>query len=284
MTQDPANDLRDALLSGRNTDGGWPYHAGRASRLEPTSWASLSLGESPSSLANWKISTDGLLAAVGSYSPNFTAHAVALISMRALGIEHAAGNARLIQAIRDVKGKKLRASDINRQDNSLQGWSWTPDTFSWVEPTAWCLLALKLWRSEGFEIRTDRIDEGERLLIDRCGQDGGWNYGNSNMLGQELKSFVPTTALGLLALQDRRSLPEVQRSQAFLEQNALSERSGLALSLALIALRIYERPAVGTVRDALLAQVQTTIEFGNQMAAAMALYALTSPDYDAFRL
>ena len=33
-----------------------------------------------------------------------------------------------------------------RQDGSLQAWSWVDGTFSWVEPTAWCLLLLKKWR------------------------------------------------------------------------------------------------------------------------------------------
>ena len=36
--------LRTALLSGRNQDGGWPYYAGKTSRLEPTCAAFLALG------------------------------------------------------------------------------------------------------------------------------------------------------------------------------------------------------------------------------------------------
>ena len=35
-----------------------------------------------------------------------------------------------------------------RQDNSLQAWSWIDQTFSWVEPTAWCLLFLKKLRRD----------------------------------------------------------------------------------------------------------------------------------------
>jgi hypothetical protein len=93
------------------------------------------------------------------------------------------------------------------------------------------------------------------------------------MLGQELKSFVPTTAIGLLAMQDQGALPEVQRSIDFLEREGIRERSGSALALALIALGAFARPLSG-VREGLLAQVPTTLEFGNQMSVAMSLYSL----------
>src|SRR5262249_42902645 len=92
--------------------------------------------------------------------------------------------------------------DQDRQDNTLQGWPWIEESFSWVEPTAWCMLAMKI--SSALlpdRERAARIDEAERLLLDRMCQTGGWNYGNSNTLGRELSAHVPTTALALLALR-----------------------------------------------------------------------------------
>ena len=109
---------------------------------------------------------------------------------------------------------------------------------------------------------------------------GGWNYGNANMLGQDLKPFVPTTALTLLSLQDRQSLPEVARSVAFLEREATSERSGTALALALMALRAYGR-STDAVRDTLVAQLPTTLNLGKIASAAMSLYALSEADRHA---
>ena len=50
----------------------------------------------------------------------------------------------------------------------------------------------------------ERLEQAERLLFDRQCAGGGWNYGNSEVLGQKLHAYVPTTALALLALQDRR--------------------------------------------------------------------------------
>lgn len=269
-------ELQLALLHARNADGGWGYHFGKASRLEPTCWALLALGgraADPSVLARWP-AVDGLLLERVGGSSNYAFHAIALLTCHALRLEHEQGNAALLAALQRVRGEALPPSDINRQDNSLQGWSWIADTFSWVEPTAWCLLALKRYAgSSGIVVDRDRVDTAERLLADRCTATGGWNYGNANMLGKELKPFVPPTAVALLALRDRASTPAVHRSLEFLDGAAMSERSGLALSLALLALEAFERPA-SALRKALLEQVPTTMAFGNQMAAAMSLFAL----------
>ena len=48
-----------------------------------------------------------------------------------------------------------------------------------------------------------RIRDGEAVLRDRVCVDGGWNYGNSNVFGKNLPAYIPTTAIALLALQDR---------------------------------------------------------------------------------
>ena len=267
---------RQFLLRARNTDGGWGYQAGKASRLEPTCWAILALGSMLERrvLEQWPCA-DGLLLERHGGAPNYAFHGQALIVLRALNLEHAAGNATLLAAVQRVKGTGLPASNINRQNNSLQAWSWIDGTFSWVEPTAWCLLALKQWSATPGAVgdRT-RIVVAEQLLVDRCCAKGGWNYGNANMLGQDLRPFVPTTALALLSLQDRTSLPEVARSVAFLEREATSERSGTALALALMALRAYGR-STAAVRDTLIAQLPTTLGLGKIASAAMSLYALS---------
>ncbi len=268
--------LRDSLLRGMNRDGGWGYQSGNTSRLEPTCWALMALsGEADSSvLAQWP-SHDGLLLERAGGSPNYGFHGLALLTLRALKIEHSASNQELLRGIQAVKGKKLPNTDLTRQNNNLQAWSWIADTFSWVEPTAWCLLALKGYRGVYPEIvEPSRIDVAERLLLDRHCVGGGWNYGNSNVYGQSLKAFVPTTALGLMALQDRRKQTEVQQAVEFLERNGTHERSGIALSLATIALNIFGSSSTAPVRDAAMAQISTTITFGNQMAAAMLLFTL----------
>ena len=274
--------LREFLLRARNADGGWGYQAGKASRLEPTCWASLALGRTleHTVLQQWP-GAEGLLLERNGGAPNYAFHAQALIALRVLNLEHAAGNHALLAALQRVKGTAMPPSTINRQDNSLQAWSWIDRTFSWVEPTAWSLLALKQWStSPGAVSDRTRIVVAEQMLVDRCCATGGWNYGNANMLGQDLKPFVPTTAIALLALQDRQSLPEVARSAAFLEREATSERSGTALALALMALRAYGR-STHALRGTVLAQGATTLSLGKVTSVAMSLYALSEADRHA---
>ena len=278
VAQQRLDELRLALLRSRNADGGWPYHAGKASRLEPTCWAFLALGSESVDggvLRRWP-AADGLLAERAGGTPNFAFHALALLTLHAFGVEHAAGNAALVAALQRAKGEMLPPSEINRQNNELEGWSWIAGTFSWVEPTGWAMLALKRSAARGgLPVASNRIQAAEELLYDRCCRDGGWNYGNSNMLGQELKAFVPPTSVALLALRDRATMPAVRRSVEFLGRAAMTERSGVALSLALVALAAFDRPT-SELRAALLEQVPTTLEFGNCMAAALSLFALAA--------
>jgi hypothetical protein len=280
--------LERYLLAGRNADGGWGYYGGKASRLEATCWAALALAKRSAGedaarvVARWPV-RDGLLID-GPAEPNYAFHGVALIALQALGLEHAAGNATLIRALERARGAAARDGGVNRQDNSLRAWSWIPDTFTWVEPTAWCLLALKKSRARGAGGATERIGDGEAVLMDRCCADGGWNYGNSNMLGRELHPYVSATAIALLAMQDRAGEPAIARSLDFLERRMLAERSGFALSLTSTALRVLGRPRE-ELRDAIKRQVPMTLRVGNHVNVALSLYALRTDHGDAaFRL
>jgi hypothetical protein len=227
---------------------------------------------------------DDLLVERHGGSVNYAFHGIGLLTMVARGVEHEIGNDRLAAALQQAKGLRLDPSTINRQDNSLQGWSWIPQTFSWVEPTAWCLLALKKWSHvPGKSVDVARVREAEKLLLDRCCSGGGWNYGNSNMLGQELKPYVPTTAGALLSLQDQQNEPAVRRSTEYLERQASSEPSGVALSLAAMALRAVGRDTAA-VRTALIEQVPTTIAMDSVLAAALTLSVLRMPASDAVLL
>lgn len=274
------NALETALRSGRNADGGWGYYAGKSSRLEATSWALLALDDlDPRALGNWPASR-GLLLERSGGQPNYAFHGLAMLALAARTVEHVAGNTTLLAAIQRARGEKVSQSRINRQDNSIQGWSWIDGTASWVEPTAWSLLALKKWQRLSMgRIEPDRMKDAEALLIDRCCKAGGWNYGNANMLGKELPAYVPTTAIALLSLQDRPSEAAFIRSRDFLRREAQSERSGMALSLALLALRVLQEPG-GDVESALLDQIPATMALGNQSAQAMALYALRWNPHD----
>lgn len=289
MTPAAYSGLHQWLLTGRNADGGWGYYPGKASRLEPTCWAMLALqglvpdADLVSVLTHWPLRDDLLVEHVGGDS-NYAFHALGLLVLRAFGAEHASGNGTLLTALDGVKGVRITARNTrNRQNNQLQGWSWVPETFSWVEPTAWALLALKKYR-RGVREDLARIAEADTLLLDRACVGGGWNYGNSNMLGQELHPYVPTTAAAVLALQGREAEPEMARGLEFLEHQSVSEPSGFALGLAAIALRVMSRSASAAL-EVLVRHLPTTCTLGNQLGAALSLYALRTDHGDAaFRL
>lgn len=288
--------MRQRLIDAANPDGGWGYFRGRASRLEPTCWVLLSLTEGGAGAADWNRagserfltrlqSRDGLLLEDGQPLPNLAFNGLAallLLCRRELFAEKSLD--RLLSSLSAGKGVKLPPSKFSRQDNTLQGWAWIDATFSWVEPTCWCLLALK--KAQRRDAATDsRIHEAERLLLDRSCSIGGWNYGNSNVLGQELPPYVPTTALGLLALQDRRHEAVTARSLEYLKQHRLDEISGMALALTMICFRVFGL-AVEEVQRRLLEQWERTGFLGNLNVIAMALYSLTGEHHGAatFRL
>jgi len=112
--------LRQFLLRARNADGGWGYQVGKASRLEPTCWAILALGGTLECtvLEQWPCA-DGLLLERHGGAPNYAFHGQALIVLRALSLEHAAGNRTLVAALQRVKGTRLPATGINRQDKRI---------------------------------------------------------------------------------------------------------------------------------------------------------------------
>ena len=278
--------LEQRLRSAANA-GGWGYYAGKTSRVEPTCWALLALrGVAANHSLESAVATrshlsfveslqgrDGLLSETEPALANVTANALALITLRAVAD---AANAETVAGIRSaliaLKGVSLAEPDP-KQDNSLQGWPWVRDTFSWVEPTAWTLLALKLaGRAAGDAVA--RQDEAERLLVNRMCAGGGWNYGNGSTLGQDLRAYTPTTALALIALQNRRALPAVQESLTMLIEQQTAERGAMSLALVSICLHLFEVPAE-PVDAALAAAAERSETSGNLLAMAMALYALS---------
>lgn len=128
------------------------------------------------------------------------------------------------------------------QDPSLEGWPWHPAAASWVEPTALALVALRQAGSRSPELGS-RVDEGERMLMDRMCPGGGWNYGNKRVLDFQLEPFPDVTALALLALRSSPFRSGMRETLARLEELLASTPSTLALSLGALALDAYERPA-----------------------------------------
>jgi hypothetical protein len=288
VRQDPALQPPD-VVGAASSSGGWPYYRGRAPRIEPTAWALLGLGHRRDVAAREAIRqgrrflhgcqrADGLLVEPGLPGANYAWNGLALLALN--DRDDGPVVDRLATGLLSARGIRIEGdSTAVRVDRQLQAWSWTEGTFSWLEPTAWCLLALKVRRVQA-PIVAERIAAAEAVIADRVCQPAGWNYGNSQVLTQDLRPYVPTTALALLAMQDKRSEAFVARGLDWLLANALSERATLALSLAAIALAVFDRP-VDTLLAALEAQVRRTAALENVHLQALAGFALTLPLHGA---
>lgn len=251
----------ELLLHARNADGGWAYGQGRKSRLEPTCWALWALEEShpdaadPAVLLRWP-RKDGFPIDVPGAPANYAIGALAGLTL--LTDASTAAHAQpIIARLVEARGIRTTPTPLIEQDHDLQAWSWVDGTASWVEPTAWALLLLKRARRMAPPAALERIQTGERMLVDRACKHGGWNYGNKRVFHQDLWAYVPTTALALLALQDRRHEPVVASALEQLRVDVQSERSVLALALSLIAFRVYGL-AHGDLEAALLRRFDET--------------------------
>jgi hypothetical protein len=115
-------------------------------------------------------------------------------------------------------------------------WPWVDGTYSWVEPTALFLLAL---RAAG-QAEHPRVHQAEQMLLDRRLSTGGWNYGNKIVLDRELRPHLQPTALALLALGRHRVAPaDLAQSLRFLRAGLNARTATSSLCWGLIALAAH---------------------------------------------
>lgn len=137
----------------------------------------------------------------------------------------------------DQGGKTQPRQPAFGHDPSIQGWPWVQGTHSWVEPTAWSVIALK---RRGLADHA-RCRDGVRLLLDRQLPDGGCNYGNTFALGQKTLPHVLPTATSVVALQQETPDTRLEISLNYL-QRVWPTTSGLAsVSMAAVALTAFRR-------------------------------------------
>ncbi|MDX1984062.1 MAG: prenyltransferase/squalene oxidase repeat-containing protein [Bryobacteraceae bacterium] len=217
------------LRSAQNSDGGWGYQAGRQSWLEPTCYALLALAGDAASrdavqrgwtlIRSWQ-NADGSWRPSGQVQSSSWATALCL-TLHCARRAFDGGFDRGMRWMLETRGSEGSWTERiynfirplpGEYDRRYRGWPWRPDTVSWVEPTAHALVALKsaaahldhplvrkaLERGPGW---SRRVDDGERMLIDRRTSDGGWNHGSRRVLKTDLPSYPESTGLALMGLQ-----------------------------------------------------------------------------------
>jgi hypothetical protein len=249
------------LNQSQNSDGGWGAIAGKQSNTESTALGLLALRSLEESRENPAVrkaeqwltnsqNSDGSWAyGAGAKTPSWsTALAVMALSDSALEVERSvkAGNWILAQegSKPGILAKLILALSFQKKavhlNDDLIGWSWTAGSFSWVEPTSYCLLALKKMKARlSAEAVKERVDQAELMIYDRMCEGGGWNYGNAAVYGDPLWPYPDITALALIALQDHRVRNENQVSLKVLAKTAETTDSGLALGWSSICLSLY---------------------------------------------
>lgn len=264
-TRPVMNPAQTQLLGSQNADGGWGAGPGGPSATEATALAVMALRGTEDTAA--ALATDRGLVWLrrrqrkdGSWPPSDQVPMASwMTSLAVLALaESPSDRSRAVEGAHWLLAREGRpvpwltrlfffvfpGYNVIDLDLELKGWPWFEDTFGWVEPTACALIALKTLRDDLPESSTrSRIEEGERLILDRVCEGGGWNYGNSRVYDEELWAYPDTTALALLALQDRPDLPAVRSSLDTLDGMIARNDSLLAASLALLCARVYGRPA-----------------------------------------
>jgi hypothetical protein len=280
------------LREQQNADGGWGASPRQASNTESTALALMALAATVPESTDARVRAERWLLsrqnADGSWrftddAPDASwATTLAVLALR--GRVAAEGAARkALDWILEQKGAgiswrvRLREFLLRRQsvelDPSLDGWPWARGTFSWVEPTAYALLALKAnWPEQRPPRVASRVREGEAMTLDRACPGGGWNYGNRRVLGEDLEPYADTTALALLALQGIRSDPAVEAGFRALQRLIDASSSGLALALAILCHRAWMRDAP-RLRPLLEARFESTHFLAETRTFALAALA-----------
>jgi hypothetical protein len=292
------------ILNAQNRDGGWGFLHGKSSNTESTSLCILALeslgGQRPA--VNIRRALDWLMQrqrAEGSWSLNDAltdaswTTALAIIAMNRFA-QYREPTANAAHWLLKQEGRtpgilaRLVSTFAPRRTSvtlnpGLRGWSWFPETFSWIEPTSYALIALKQIRSylSGKNVE-ERIHQGELMIYDRMCDGGGWNYGNSKVFGEALWPYPDVTAVALIALQDNKMSQTNQESLGALRRMMQETDSGLALCWATICLSIYGDDTYEWKRR-IQKRFQMNGFFGETKTLALSLIASVN-DAKAFRV
>jgi hypothetical protein len=245
----------------QNADGGWPFHVGEQSRVEPACWALRALFASEpyadeqvfrkaacflqtSQLADgsWPAASQMRM---GSW---VTSLACSVLSGDALSADNVKAGLKWICEDFPRDSSPLRRfvqslrpkSDTVSQNDSYRGWGWTPRTASWVEPTAFALMALQEAKPHQLpKNAAERRNLAVSLLYDRMCPGGGWNCGNPRVYGVDGDALVLATCWALLALRDAPEKPGRTLSLAWLQKEFSKIESAGSLAVACMTLQNY---------------------------------------------
>ena len=170
-----------------------------------------------------------------------------------------------------LHGKSIERTSEMGHNTTLDGWPWAEGTHSWLEPTAFHLLAYRAVN----QAQHSRAREAVRLLIDRQLPAGGCNYGNTIVLGQTLRPHVQPTGIAMLALAGENDPSgRMEKSLTWLKWSLGTRSTAASLSWALQGLRAHDREAPQA--DELLAAAAKRVTERDRSPHKFALLALAA--------
>ena len=284
MAEDQAsfwvNQLKDRALP----DGGFSPHPRGQYRSDATGWAILALAGDPANRdllyrARSRLAADQLPDGRVCISPD---HPEAIwptflaVFAWHQSPEHRKNQARAADFLIASSGTywPRTADSPTAHDTNIKGWPWITATHSWAEPTALAMMALKI---AGFGDH-ERVKEATHLLLDRQLPQGGWNYGNAVVFGQELRPMPLSTGIVLNALKDQTSLATVQRSLTYLQSRVVGLPTPRSLGWSLLGLGAW-RARLGPSQTSIGACLKNQARYGGYDTASLSLLlvALKSP-------
>jgi uncharacterized protein (DUF362 family) len=250
----------EVLLSLQNDDGGWGYSQGLPSQPEPTALALLALARNEQQVsvvkrgAAWlKTLQDksGAFRVPEVFAKSYWPTGLAVVALHRLEPRAEA----VTQALGWLLAERSKTRDMSEEiardfeiDASLVGWGWTEETFSWVDPTSWGVLAL---RHTGHE-QHPRAQEGLKLLLDRAYPEGGANCGNRRIYGSRTEPVPVNTCSLLLAHAGLADHPKLAASREYLRRAVITHADLENLCWTRLALQAWkEEPATRDVMPAL---------------------------------
>ncbi len=294
MTGNWTDEARRRLLDARNQAGVWGYRRDTSPAVEPTALAGLALfalsteANAPAATtaaAGWlavRQRPNGALGVSEALPEPCWPTPYALLLWDALKQKQFEDNAARAEGwLLGQMGLTvpLERDSIASLDTTIEGWSWVPETFTWLEPTALTVLAL-LGRGRGAH---PRVRDGLRLIGDRALESGGWNYGNTVVFGHQTRPQPTTTGLALVALaRAGERPPAVDKALHYLRATLPSVRSGPSLGWGVLGLRAWGiRPPEA---DHWLAEAAEPAFSGRDLAPDLAPLILAAADRTLFLL
>lgn len=242
--------LIDRLIAARHECGGWGYHPQGSPCAETTALACMALSDhdlhDDARLAGLRWlrriqRKDGSVPSTTDRNAPGWPTGLAILAWAAdpnsIGPTAEGSIRRARHFLLEQRGRALKPNpDIYGHDVTLQGWPWVGGTHSWIEPTAYAILALRALGDSDHA----RVREGVKLILDRMIPTGGCNYGNKVILGNTLRPFPATTGVALAALAGEPRCERIDRAIAYLRNTLPTVRSPMTVAWGLIGLRAWD--------------------------------------------